>query len=124
MSLSSAVTALLVASTPSTETGSLGDLLELGENKKVTRSKIGWIGRLFQYGDVLLGQELPDAEGVSRCIVVVKQPRFVLPQLLSSLLAHWAKQTPQDLFVDLLTDRLALWQKLTMDDASDIEERH
>ena len=113
-----------MASTPSTETGSLGDPLELGENKKVTRSKIGLIGRLFQYGDVLLGQELPDAQGVvSRCIVVVKQPRFVLPQL-SSLLAHWAKQTPQDLFVDLLIDRLALWQKLTMDDASDIEERH
>ena len=44
---------------------------------------------MFQYGDVLLGQELPDAQGVvSRCIVVVKQPRFVLPQLLSSLLAH------------------------------------
>ena len=71
---------------------------------------------MFQYGDVLLGQELPDAEGVvSRCIVVVKQPRFVLPQL-SSLLAHWAKQKPQDLFVDLLTDRLALCQEFTVDD--------
>ena len=75
------------------KTGPLDDPLELGKKKKVTQSKIRWIGRLFQYGDVLLGQELPDAQGVViRCIVVVKQPRFILPQLLSSLLAHWAKQ--------------------------------
>ena len=53
---------------------------------------------------------------------MVKQLRFVLPQL-SSLLAQRAKQKLQDLFVDLLTDRLALWQELTVDDASDIEER-
>ena len=121
MLLSSIVTALLMTSTPSKWVPKMGSL-ELREKKRVTRSKIRWIRRLFQYGDVLLGQELPDAQGVvSRCIVVVKQPRFVLPQL-SSLLAHWAKQKLQDLFVDLLTDRLALWQKLTVDDASDIEE--
>ena len=96
--------------------GPLDDPIELGEKNKVARSKIRWIGRLFQYGDVLLRQELPDAQGiVSRCIVVVKQPRFVLPQL-SSLLAHWAN--PQDLFVTLLIDRLALWQELTVVDAS------
>jgi len=29
----------------------------------------------------------------------------------------------QDLFADLLIDRLALWQELTVDDASDIKER-
>ena len=33
------------------------------------------------------------------------------------------KQMPQDLFVDLLIDRLALWQELTVDHASHIEER-
>ena len=33
------------------------------------------------------------------------------------------KQKLQDLFVDLLIDRQALWQELTVDDASDIEER-
>ena len=32
------------------------------------------------------------------------------------------KQKLQDLFVDLLIDRLALWQELTVDDVSDIEE--
>lgn len=38
-------------------------------------------------------QELPEVQGdVIRCSVVVKQPRFVQPQL-SSLLAHWMKQT-------------------------------
>ena len=72
--------------------GPLDDPLELGEKKKVTRSKVKWIGRLFQHGDGLLGQELLDAQGVvSRCIVVVKQPWFVLPQF-SSLLVHWVKQ--------------------------------
>ena len=105
------------------KTGPLDDPLELGEKKKVARSKIRWIGRLFQYGDVLLGQELPDAQGiVIRCIVVVKQPGLVLPQL-SSLLAPWAKQKLQDLFVNLLIDRLALWQEPTVDHASHIEER-
>ena len=99
MPLSSIVMALLMASMPSKRVPLMIPLLE-----------IRWIERLFQYGDVFLSQELPDAQGVvSRCIVVVKQPRFVLPQL-SSLLVHWAKQKPQDLFVDLLIDRLALWQ--------------
>ena len=81
---------------------------------------------MFQYGVVLLGQELPDAEGVvSRCIVVVKQPGFVLPQLSSLLVSS---RTPReskaaDLFVDLLIVCLAPWQELTVDDASDIKER-
>ena len=39
-----------------------------------------------------------------------------LPQLLS-LLVHSAKQMLRDLFVDLLIDRLALWQELTVDNA-------
>ena len=53
---------------------------------------------------------------------MVKQPRLVLLQL-SSLLAHRAKQKPQDLVEDLLIDHFVLWQKLTVDGASDIEER-
>lgn len=58
----------------------LDDPLELGGEKKITRSKIRRIRMLFKYSDVLLGQELPDAQGVvSTCIVVVKQPRFILP---------------------------------------------
>ena len=62
--------------------------LSLGKRKKVTLIKIRYIGRFFQYGDVLLGQELPYAQGVvSTCIVVVKQPRFALTQFLS-LLGH------------------------------------
>lgn len=32
-------------------------------------------------------------------------------------------QTPQDLFLDLLIDRLVVWQELTVDDASPVEER-
>ena len=116
MPLGSIVTALLMASRLSKQVP-LMIPMSLGKRKKVTRSKIRWIGRLFQYG-----QELPDAQGnVSRCSVVVKQSGFVLPQL-SSLLAHWAMQKLQDLFVDLQVDRLALWQELTVDDASDIEE--
>ena len=30
-------------------------------------------------------------------------------------------QKPQDLFVDLLIDRLTLWQELTVDDACDMK---
>ena len=73
------------------KTGPLDDPLELGEKKKVIWNKVRWIGRLFQHDDVLLSQELLDAQGiVSRCIVMVKQPQFVMPHPLS-LLAHWAK---------------------------------
>ena len=61
-----------------------------------------------------LGQEIKDYEGVvSKCIVVVKQQWFVLPQL-SSLLARWVKHAPHDLIVDFLIDRLAQWQELVV----------
>ena len=60
-------------------------LLNLG---KGTWSKICWIGRLLLYGNIPLSQELPDTQGnVSRCIVVGKQPWFVLSRL-SSLLVY------------------------------------
>ena len=91
MPVSSIVTALLMASTSSKQVP-LMIPLSLGK-RKVTHSKIRWIGRFFQYNDVLLGQELPDAQGiVSRCIVVVKQPQFVLPQLSLFLSTEWSKR--------------------------------
>ena len=52
MLLSSVITALLMASTPS-KWVPLVIPLSLGK-----RNNIRWIGRLFPYGDVLLGQEL------------------------------------------------------------------
>ena len=82
MPLSSVITCSPLEGLHTFKTGPLDDPHELGEKKRVTRSKIRWTGRLLQYGNVLLGQELPDAQGiVSRGIVVVKQPQFVLPQL-------------------------------------------
>ena len=57
---------------------------------------------------------------VSRRVVMVKQPRVALPQL-SPLLAHWTKQTPQDLFVHVLVNPLVLWQEMTVDDAPHTE---
>ena len=58
---------------------------------------------------------------VSWCNVVVKQPQFLLPQLLPRLV-YWAKHTPQELPVDLLIDSLALWPELDVEDALDIKE--
>lgn len=46
----------------------------------------------------------------------VKESAIFLPQL-SLLLAQWTKQTLQNLFVDLLIDRLAMWQDFTVDGA-------
>ena len=46
----------------------LDDLLELGEEEKITQSQVVLVGRLLQHGDVLLSQELSDAQGtVSSC---------------------------------------------------------
>ena len=42
--------------------GFFDNLLELREKKNVTQSNIRWIGRLFQYGNVPLCQELLDAQ--------------------------------------------------------------
>lgn len=54
----------------------------------------------------LNNSHLPKATNLnlSRCIVSLKHLRFVLPQLLS-LLTSWAKQTLQNLFVNLLIDQ-------------------
>lgn len=86
------------------KTGPLDILLQLGEKKNASWCKVRKIGRLFQQSDVLLVQELPDAQNIgSRCLVLLKQPKVVLQQFLS-LLAHCVEQTLQDLSVDLLTD--------------------
>lgn len=75
------------------KTGLLEDPFEIKEKKKVTRIKIGQIGRLFKYSDVLLGQELSDSQDVvNSCTVMAKRTRFLLPQP-SSNLAHIAKRT-------------------------------
>ena len=80
---SSVVTAFLMPCTSSKRVP-----LELGEEEKITWSQVGQVGRLLQHGDVLLGQELPDAQGsVSRLVVVMKHPRVVPPRLLP-LLSH------------------------------------
>lgn len=50
------------------ETGLLEDFLKIGEQEKVTLDLEGRIGRLLQYSDVLLAQELLGAQGtVRRC---------------------------------------------------------
>ena len=86
MPFNTIVTGLLIASMPSNRV-LLMIPLSLRKRKKVTLSKIRWIGRLFQYSNVFLSQELSDALSiVSRCIILVKQLWFSWPQL-SSLLA-------------------------------------
>ena len=90
--------------------------LRIWRKEKFIRTKNWWIGRLFQYGDVPLAQEMPYAQGVvSRCIILMKHSRFVWLQL-SSLLANWAKDKTHGLKV-LIFDRLALWQEFTRNDA-------
>ena len=71
---------------------------------------------MIQHGDVSLGQELTDAQGiVSWRVVLVKQPCIVLSQL-APLLATGS-------LIDMLVDCLTLWQKLHVDDSSRVEER-
>ena len=94
------------------------------EGKTVTQSKVKRIARFFLISNVHLGLELPDSFRVlSRCIVEVRETRFVLPQSLS-LLAHWTKHTQQNLLVDFLIDCRAQWLEFTVDDASHIEKRY
>ena len=101
MPFCSVVMALLKTSTFSKRV-SLIIIFQLKEKEKVTPSQTRGIDRLLQYGDVPLCLELPDAQGVvSRCIGVVKLPRFLLPQLSSHFLQR-TKHTLEDLFVDLL----------------------
>ena len=97
--------------------GDLDDPLQLGGKEK---SHMDWdqVNReVIAIWWCFLIQELPDIQGVvSRCIVVVKLPQFVLSQL-SSLLVHRLKYILQDLLVDLLPYCLALLQELIVHSA-------
>ena len=59
---------------------------------------------------------------MSWCIVMMKQPWPRFPQI-SSFLPHWAHQTSQDVFVDVLINSSALWQEFCVDDSTDIKKR-
>ena len=62
---------------------------------------------MIQYGWIPLNKDLPDAQCIVRkCIILMKQQWFILPQL-----------STQDLLVDLLTDRLVLWHELTVNNS-------
>ena len=69
------------------KTRPLGENYELEKMKKVNRCKIRWIRRLLHYGNFSLCQKLPESHDVlSRCIVAVKKPQFILPKFWSFLL--------------------------------------
>ena len=96
--------------------GDLDDLLQLVGKEKSHMDRDQVNREVILNGDVLI-QDLPDIQGVvSRCIVMVKLPQFVLSQL-SSLLAHRQKYILQDLLVDLLPYCLALLQELIVHSA-------
>lgn len=83
--------------------GSLYDPYEFGEKKKIARSKIEWIRRLFQYGDAVLGQEM-------------------LRALWACAMFWWCcHDLPWQSFVSSRVLR-KVWQELTSDDAPHIEE--
>jgi len=107
---SSLSTAVLMAS----ESWNFDDFLEFWKQKEVTMGQIWRVGWLLQYSNVIFGRKLPNSQGImSWSIVMMKQPwpRF---QKFSSFLPHWAHQTSQDVFVDVLINSLALSQKFYM----------
>lgn len=96
--------------------------LNLGKRNKITLDQVVWVGRLPQHSTVFLGQELlADQWVVSQRIVIVDQSWIVSPQF-PPLLTYWMKRTLQDLFVDMVVNRLALWQELSVDSAPYIDE--
>lgn len=116
----SVVTNLSIASKSSKRVPSM---IPLSMGERNSHMEINWIYRLFQYCDVFLGYGLPDSqEIVSWRVVAANHPRFLPPPQISSLLAHWTKQTPQNVFEVWLTNRLVMWQELTVHDASNIDE--
>ena len=107
----SIIIVLLIASTPLKLVPLVS--LSLGGKKKVTWRKIRRIGKLFLYDNIPLSSELLDNQGnMSRCIVMVKKPGFVQPQL-SSLLTYWVKHMPQDFLVDLCSSVLEMLETST-----------
>jgi len=53
---------------------------------------------------------------------MMKQPWPRFPQF-SSFLPHWAHQTSQDVFIDVLINNLALWQKFCLENSMDIKKK-
>ena len=53
---------------------------------------------------------------------MVKQPQFVITQLLS-LFTHRVKYSSQDPLVDLPSDHQLLWQEVIVNDVPQVEER-
>lgn len=87
------VMALLIAST-SRKWVHLMILLNLGKRKNITRSQVGWVVMLIW--QCSSQQETAGCLGAfESCVVLVKQPQIILPQL-SPLLMHLTKQTLQD----------------------------
>ena len=60
---------------------------------------------------------------MSWSIVMIKQPWPCFPQF-SSFLPHWAHQTSQDVFVDVLINSLALWQEFCLNNSMDIKNSY
>ena len=102
---------------------SFDDFLECGKQTEVTRGKIWIAGWLLQYSNVIFAKKLPNSQGImSWSIVMMKQPWPRFPQF-SSFLPHRVHQTSQDVFVDVLINSLALWQKFCVDNSMDINKR-
>ena len=118
---SSLVTAVLMAS-ESWKRVSLMTSLSLGNKKKSHGGQIWRVGWLLQYSNVIFGMKLPNSQGIkSLCIVMMKQPWPRFPQF-SSFLPHWAHQTSQDVFIDVLINSLALWQEFCGYNSMDIKK--
>ena len=89
---------------------------------KNTKCQIWIVGLLLLHSNVIFGKKLPNSQGImSWSIVMMKQlwPRF--PQF-SSFFPRWVRQPSQDVFVDVLINSLALWQKFCMDNSMDIKK--
>ena len=99
MSLSSVITAFLMASTPSKRVLFIVPLSLWKRKGHTEQDQLNRKGVPDQ--QCYSRQKLPDAKGVvNRCLVVAK-----------------------DILVNLLIDRLAMWQEFAINDAPHIEER-
>ena len=82
--LNSVVTPILVTSTPSKYS------VEPEKKDKFTQSKIRWVERLFQYGDVPLRKELPDAQHTQSCYFSnVSKSSVIISQTQSFFMSNW-----------------------------------
>ena len=104
------------------KSSSFDDFLEFGKQKEVTRGQIWRVGWFLQYSYVIFGKKLSNFQGImSWSIVMTKQPWRRFPQF-SSFPPHWAHQTSQDVFVDVLINSLALWQEFCVGSSMNIRK--